>query len=188
MASLTQDIFPTIYQGCIKFPATWYSYTSIFLNLDFLPNNFRPLPTFSTWYSSQQYYRNGDIASPYPFIHVMYFPTALPFLIIWYSSPADLIRSFIHTCQLTYYPCTHRKMVIIYCKVNFLRECCFQKCILFIAKLIFFFISTSENVVFRNAFFSIKCRNRYRSRTFICWTSHNWEKIPRLYRKIEIKI
>ena len=38
----------TTFQGCIKFPTTWYSSPPLILrNLDFLPHNFHPLPLFS---------------------------------------------------------------------------------------------------------------------------------------------
>ena len=55
--------------------------TPIFENLHFLPRNVRPPPLFTTWYSSQQprYYREDDIASPFPFLYVIFFPTAMIF-------------------------------------------------------------------------------------------------------------
>ena len=45
----------------IKFLTNWYSSSPpIFLNLDFLPKIFLPIPLFPIWYSSQQplYYRD----------------------------------------------------------------------------------------------------------------------------------
>ena len=50
-----QERFLFCQQGCIKFPAVWYFFPPpFFLVLDILPRKFRPLPLFSTWYSSQQ--------------------------------------------------------------------------------------------------------------------------------------
>ena len=52
-----------------------------FLNLDFFPRNFRPLPFFNIWHYSHQpwYYRKSDIASPFIFFHVIFFPVAMIF-------------------------------------------------------------------------------------------------------------
>ena len=70
--------------------------THIVSNICFLPRNFRTL--FLTRYSSQQpqYYREDNIASPLPFLHVIFFPTvmnSLPLFAAWYSPPTDMINT-----------------------------------------------------------------------------------------------
>ena len=59
---------------------------------------FLPHPTLShlIFFPTAQYYREDDIASPFPSFHVIFFPKAminsLSLWTTWYSSPADLVN------------------------------------------------------------------------------------------------
>ena len=97
----------------------------VFFNLFFLPKNFRSLPLFPTWYSSQQSLYCGEdyIALPFPFSRVLSFFTVTIFpsplyILTFFPNKLDNspplgggIRKFIHPCKksyrtlLTWYTC-----------------------------------------------------------------------------------
>ena len=67
--------FLTSRQGYIKFPSTWYpSSPSSLKILIFFPKISAPFP-YPPWHSQQW----DDIASPFPFFHVNFFPKAMIF-------------------------------------------------------------------------------------------------------------
>ena len=61
-------LYLTIIQGCINFPTTWYSSPpSLFLNFDFLPQFFRPIPLLKFFHANNLNILGKKICFLFPF-------------------------------------------------------------------------------------------------------------------------